>query len=406
MLSFQEVYNIATSLPPKDLQIQELSIYDAHHKILAQDVYAVRALPPFDHSAMDGFGFNFKDFEKNKELKVGGSILAGEDAAKLAYTSEALRIMTGAMIPEFIDTIIPFEQAKFNPASGKLSFLKTLQKGSHIRKKGEEIKPHSLILPAGKRLSFGDLGLLASQGLARILVQEPLKIGVFSSGDELAAAGTQASAHQIFDCNTPAIYNALLSQGFKPGYLGRLRDDSSMLERISRAAGEHHVLITSGGASSGDADLFCQALQTLGAKILSYKVNVKPGKPLLIAELGGCSLFCLPGNPASALLNLLAIVIPSLHALSKAAHFHPIAQKCFLKEALHFQAARTHLILGILEGQNFLPFPIQPNAISPLSRCNAFAIFHEGIHQAEKHQSMLAIRLEYELCGEACFINF
>ena len=372
MLSFMQAFKTATNLNKPSLPKESIPIMHSYNKVVCTEILASRPLPAFSHSAMDGFGFNTKDYPNS--LKVVKSIYAGEDSSQLILQkNQAAKIMTGAMIPKDIDCIIPFEKANFDEKNALLHLSTPPKQGDNIRYEGEEIKPSSLIAKEGDLLDFGLIGLLAAQGFGKVDVYRDLKIALFSSGDELKQPGEIAKKHQIYDCNASSLFNA-----------------------------------TTGGASMGDKDLFGKILEKNNAQVFCKKINLKPGKPVLISQLNACYIFCLPGNPISALCVLLSLIIPAIYALKHSFRFYPSAIKTRLESPIKLSPGRTNIILGNLNTSGFTPYnngKINPNAISHIAQCNALAIFDENIQEVPKNADILVLRLDYSLCEESNFIN-
>lgn len=407
MFSFKQALECATNLTPLPLTQESTPLFDASYKILATDIFSTFPLPFFDHSAMDGFGIRFNDCKNT--IKVTDTLYAGQDNSTISIKeNEAVRIMTGAMMPDNIDCVIPFEQASFNEDTRTLTFPTEPKQGANIRHKGEELQAGSLIAKKGSLLDFGLIGLLATQGLATLPTYRSLKIALFSSGDEVKQAGEEILPHQIYDCNSPSLLNALRAHHFACDYLGVLRDDENLESRLLEAASQYDVILTSGGASRGDKDLFLQTLQKNRAEIFCEKINLKPGKPLLISKILSSYVFCLPGNPISAICLLLGLVIPALHALSHSTNVYPQAIKAKITQSITMGKNRAHILLGHLSPSGFTPYnhgKINPNAISQISLCNAFGIFDEGVQEIKENADVLVIPFAYQTCGEFHFIN-
>lgn len=407
MLSFMQAFKTATNLNKPSLPKESIPIMHSYNKVVCTEILASRPLPAFSHSAMDGFGFNTKDYPNS--LKVVKSIYAGEDSSQLILQkNQAVKIMTGAMIPPGIDCIIPFEKANFDEKNALLHLSTPPKQGDNIRYEGEEIKPLSLIAKEGDLLDFGLIGLLAAQGFGKVDVYRDLKIALFSSGDELKQPGEIAKKHQIYDCNASSLFNALKTHKIDCDYLGVLNDDDSLEERVLKSTKDYDVIITTGGASMGDKDLFGKILEKNNAQVFCKKVNLKPGKPVLISQLNTCYIFCLPGNPISALCVLLSLIIPAIYALKHSFRFYPSAIKTRLESPIKLSPGRTNIILGNLNTSGFTPYnngKINPNAISHVAQCNALAIFDENIQEVPKNADILVLRLDYSLCEESNFIN-
>lgn len=381
MLELQEAIKINYSLPPLPLKIIEKNIFDSQGYVLAQDYFIQRPLPLFDNSAMDGYAI----YSENQSLPLNCTrrILAGDDASNIALQpNEAIRIMTGAMIPKNANLVVPFEFATLQDQT--LTLHKTFQAWDNIRKQGEEKKQGDLIAKKGIKLDFGTIGLLASQGIDKVVVFEKPHIGVFSSGSEIKEPGENALPHQIYNINAPSIMAILKQYHQEATYLGVLNDDNSLEKELLQKSLEYPILITSGGASVGDADLLEKVLIKNNAEIFYHKINLKPGKPLMIAKLNQCYIFCLPGNPLSGIINLIALLISTIMRLSCNNAYHPIPQYAVLKEDLNLKGNRAHMLLGNLSQGVFTIYKngkYSPNAISTFNSCDHIAIFDSTTNQ-------------------------
>ncbi|CBG40576.1 molybdopterin molybdotransferase MoeA [Helicobacter mustelae] len=399
MLELQDAIKINFSLPRLALKSKICAIYKAQGRLLARDYFITRPLPLFDNSAMDGYAL--KSTEQGETLFCRRRIFAGDDASdRILEPKEAIAVMTGAMIPQGADVVVPIEQAVLE--GEKLTVPRPLAKNSNIRKKGEEKQAGALIAKRGERLDFGKIGLLASQGYAELEVRECCRIGVFSSGNEILEVGENARGHQIYNINAPSICALLENYDLQAQYLGILPDDFLRLEsRLLSAVEGHDILITSGGASVGDADFFEKILQKNHAEIFYHKLNIKPGKPLMVARLKNCYIFCLPGNPLSGILNLLALLVPTIFYLSGARTYYPKPIIATLKEDLYLKGKRAHMILGDLREGVFTPYQqgkYSPNAISTFGACNSLVLIDHTTEylQAGQKVGVLQYIMEFD----------
>ncbi|BEG58012.1 Molybdopterin biosynthesis protein MoeA [Helicobacter sp. NHP21005] len=376
LIAFSQALEIGLNLPQMDLEVQEVRLQEAHGRILAQDIYAKDPLPKATNSAMDGFGFRLEDL--GKTLPIAKTLYAGAPLDTLP-PSACVKIMTGALVPSGVDVIVPLEQMQeysHTHATAPLGF----KKGANIRYEGENFKAGDLLLKQGTRLKIGDIALLASQGCATLSVFRKLKVGVFSSGDEVVGLESMADQHQVYDTNGVVLVAMLQNLGFEATHLGHLQDDlQAQVTRLKNALA-YDVLISSAGVSVGDKDHFKEALAQMGAKIHYHGVNVKPGKPILCASVGGKLIFGMPGNPLSCVLTFLALVCPALLKQAGSAIQMPLIQ-AHLKSPLKLKGQRTHLVLGQLENGIFTPYKDNAygaGAIDALSHSNAMAYSNGG----------------------------
>jgi len=233
----------------------------------------------------------------------------------------AVRVLTGAALPEGVDTVILQEDVTLG--DGRIAFRGGLKRGANTRRAGEDVKAGDVVLEAGRVLTPADLALCAAVGLADLPVRERLRVAVLSTGDELVEAGGPARAGQIFDANRPMLGALLTQMGYAPVDLGRIADDRAALrDALDRGAREADVILTSGGASAGDEDHVSALLNEAGALAL-WRIAIKPGRPLALGVWRGVPLFGLPGNPVAALVCTLVFARPAMAVLSGAGWFEP-----------------------------------------------------------------------------------
>lgn len=280
-------------------------------RVLASDVIAKRSNPPQANSAVDGYGFAGGVSEGAHVMPLqAGRAAAGVPFDGAVTSGMALRILTGAMIPDGVETVILEEDVSLE--NGKIAFRGPLKKGANTRNAGEDVKAGDIALKAGRRLTPADLALLAAVGHGEVEVFAPLKVGVLSTGDELVEAGQPAAKGQIFDANRPMLLAMLEQFGFVAIDMGRIPDDRKALQAaFDQAANVADVILTSGGASAGDEDHVSALLQEAGA-LQEWRIAIKPGRPLALAMWNGTPVFGLPGNPVAAMVCTLVFARPAM----------------------------------------------------------------------------------------------
>lgn len=302
---------------------ERVALGAAAGRVLAQEVVAQRANPPQANTAVDGYGFAFDSLGPGDQVLP---LVAGRSAAGFPYPGavprgHAVRVLTGAALPEGVDTVILQEDVTLG--DGRIAFRGGLKRGANTRRAGEDVKAGDVVLEAGRVLTPADLALCAAVGLADLPVRERLRVAVLSTGDELVEAGGPARAGQIFDANRPMLGALLTQMGYAPVDLGRIADDRAALrDALDRGAREADVILTSGGASAGDEDHVSALLNEAGALAL-WRIAIKPGRPLALGVWRGVPLFGLPGNPVAALVCTLVFARPAMAVLSGAGWFEP-----------------------------------------------------------------------------------
>ena len=299
-------------------------------RVLAEDIRARRSNPPHANAAVDGYGFAHAALDGSGPYELPllqGRAAAGQPLEGAVPTGSAVRILTGAILPEGVDTVVLEEDCACDGA--RVAFDGPIKAGANSRRAGEDVKAGAPALPRGRRLTPADLALLSALGVGRVQVLRPLRVGVLSTGDELLSdPGAQAAPHQIFDANRPMLLEVARRWGHAPVDLGHAPDRASEIAaRLDRGAAETDVIVTSGGASAGDEDHVSKLLRER-ADLSSWRIALKPGRPLALALWPGAGgqrvpVIGLPGNPVAALVCTLIFGRPALSQLSGAGWLEP-----------------------------------------------------------------------------------
>lgn len=295
-------------------EIEEVPTPDAEGRVLAKDLLVNYPAPQFDNSAMDGYAVN--DVNR-QEWKVIGMISAGDPSAQYTLQpGEAVRIFTGAGIPNNCDTVI--QQELVERDEDVIRIEEPFAADKNIRRQGEELQKDALLLNANRIISPAAIGLLASQGYATVPCFKKLKVTVFSTGDELTPLGKALEINQIYDSNRPMLLSLLRRFKFLEVSSGGAIEDNldTLKTHINNAVESEDVLVFSGGASVGEKDYLKQALDDLG-EIEHWKMAIKPGKPFGWGNVGDkTKVFLLPGNPVASFATSLLLAIPAMKRLA------------------------------------------------------------------------------------------
>lgn len=301
----------------KPLPSEKCSLKGLIGRVLAQDITALFDIPPRDNSAMDGFAIIASDVAMASEhnpvpLQVIEDVPAGRVATNSLKPGQAIRIMTGARIPEGADAVVPVEMTEKGIHNIEIRILDAVKCGANIRKQGEDVMSGKLLIAKGTRLRPQEVGLIASLGLTEIMVSKQPVVGIISSGNELAEPGQSLKPGQIYDANRFSIAGQAKEAGASVKDYGIVPDDLDSIKGIlDKASQECDVIITSGGVSVGDYDLVKQALSGLGSMNF-WQVKQKPGKPLAFGHINGKPVVGLPGNPVSSMVVCDQYVRPLL----------------------------------------------------------------------------------------------
>ncbi len=293
---------------------------------LAEDLHARRSNPPAPNSAVDGYGFAGPAPEGVVEMPLApGRAAAGVPFEGSVKAGEAIRILTGAILPDGVDTVVLQEDCSV--AEGRVAFRGPLKHRANARKAGEDVEAGDLLLPAGRRLKPQDIALLAASGHETVPVFKPLRVGVLSSGDEIVSPGAVAPEAmrpgQIYDANRVMLLSQVAQWGFEAVDLGLAPDSRDGLRALLDAArGQVDAVLTSGGVSTGDEDHVSALLGSEG-RLETWRIAIKPGRPLALGLWGDLPVFGLPGNPVAALVCTLLFARPALEVLAGGAWFRP-----------------------------------------------------------------------------------
>ncbi len=312
MISIQQALKIIEE-QQIDLSKREIALEDSYGFYLAEEIRSPFDLPSFDNSAMDGYVVS----GRCETYRIVGEIPAGKRAEVTLQKGEAMRIFTGAKVPQNATAVVM--QEKTRVANSVLHVEEAITKGQHIRERGNELSQGQTVFAPGHFISPASVGLIGSLGMNRVKVFGKPGIRIISTGDELVAPGHKKSAGQIFESNSYALKAVLKRFGFECRQNAHIKDDFSAIKTgIAEFLDHSDVLLISGGISVGDYDFVEQALEENGVTELFYKVFQKPGKPLYFGRKNNKFVFALPGNPASSLTCFYIHVLPLLQRLSGA----------------------------------------------------------------------------------------
>ncbi|HEH9439256.1 TPA: molybdopterin molybdotransferase MoeA [Aeromonas sobria] len=356
---------------------EQLPLPEALGRVLASDIASPLAVPPFDNSAMDGYAVRLADLATGTPLIMAGKAFAGQPYQGEWPAGHCVRIMTGAPVPAGTDAVVMQEETQAD--GDRITFLCKPIVGQNIRLAGSDIDKGACVLPAGTRLTPREMPLLASLGVATVAVRRPLKVAIFSTGDELKPVGTPLAHGDIYDSNRYGVRAMLVRMGCDCLDLGIIPDDPAQLRAaFIRADKEADVLITTGGVSVGEADFTKQLLDELG-EIGFWKLAIKPGKPFAFGRLPRAWFFGLPGNPVSAMVTFDQLVQPALAKLAGQQFVRPLQLQAIAAEPLKKSPGRLDFQRGMLsQGPNGLEVHStgsQDSAVfSSLSRANCYIV--------------------------------
>ncbi|MGJ8517300.1 molybdopterin molybdotransferase MoeA [Carnimonas bestiolae] len=329
------------ALPPATQRVA-LAQAQAVGRCLASDIKAPLDIPEADISAMDGVAFTAQQAGTKQPLRIVGKSLAGHPCKTPVATGEAVEIATGAWLPEGCDSVMPIEACRFDHQQVWLEQLP--QVGRNVRRRAEVVARGAVVISAGERLDFRHIAMLAALGIEQVEVTRPLRIALFSSGDELSGSSASGSQQARFDANSPMLAALLQCWGVEVSVCGVLEDSpAAIAERLDAAAQHADMLITSGGISRGPHDYVRDVLAEHG--IVPQRMAHKPGQALAFGRWQQVPLIALPGNPLAALGCCVQLVRPALTHLSGTADPMPTLAAT-LAAPVSGRAGRSELLLA------------------------------------------------------------
>lgn len=379
-LSFDEALRRVTEAVTPVAGFEQLALRAALDRVLYEDVVSPLNVPGHANSAMDGYALRADDVpgEGERELTVIATVFAGHPFAGEVGAGQAVRIMTGAMLPAGADTVVKQEQTRVQ--DGNVIIGAGHKRGANVRHPGEDIRLGEVVLARGRRLTPADLGLLASLGIPEVKVFRRPRVSFFSTGDELRSLGETLDEGQIYDSNRYTLHAMLARLGVELIDMGVVPDDRDAIrEAFGTGADCADVLITSGGVSVGEADFVKETLQTLG-QVNFWKLAMKPGKPLAFGHLGDALFFGLPGNPVSVMATFYQVVQPSLRRLAGEIGGERLRLRVPCAEPLKKAPGRLDFQRGILERDGSGQLVVHSaglqgsHVLSGMSRANCFIV--------------------------------
>jgi molybdopterin molybdotransferase len=358
MISFREAQElIAHHCQP--LSSETVPIFEAHHRVLAEDVVAECSLPPFDNSSMDGFAFRSSDTQGYAadglvRLRLAGEVSAGTVQHDPVAPGTAVRVMTGAPLPPGADTIL--EQELVQVVNGSIRFSGPVLAGRNIRRVGDDIQRGEAILKRGERLCAAHLGVLASIGRKELRVVRRPTVAIVTTGNELVEIDEPLRPGKIRNSNLYSLWGLVKEQGAQPILLPTTSDDERALTEVLTIGLQSDVLLTSGGVSVGKYDLVLKALEKMGVEIVFWKVNIKPGMPVAFGisrqRERTTRVFALPGNPVSTMVTFFQFARPALTRLEGEEIKKFLTLRAILDQDIEKKDAKRHFSRGVARNEN------------------------------------------------------
>ncbi len=364
-----------------------VDLQNSQGRFLSEDLKSNVNLPPFNNSAVDGFALLKKDLNKKKIFYCDRRIAAGDKKNIKVKPGEAVRVFTGAKMPSNSSTVVMQENTLINKSIIKI--LKVPRFGENYRFKGEDIKKNQKILSKGSKLNPKNINLIAASGIRKVKVFKKIKIGFFTSGNELRKPTNNLKNSEINNSNFFAL-NSLLDQQFiSKKYFGNLKDNlKTVKNNLLRASKNNNIIITAGGASVGDEDHLINALSNLG-NIFFWKAAIKPGRPIAVGKINNCYVICLPGNPVSVQLLYAMLINPLVEKLSGGNFKLPKSNKIVADFSMKKKTQRMEWLRIIKKSTNnqniALKYPKQGSGmISSVSYSDGIIEINEDVSEIKK----------------------
>ena len=339
------------------LGCEKVGLLDALGRVLGEDIIAPRANPPWDNSAMDGFAVRWADIHsehaisKIPELKIVEDVAAGAVATKSVGPGEAIRIMTGAPMPAGADTVVRVEYTEPSETTVRI-MMPEYGQGANIRPKGDDVQEGDCIIVKGTQLRSGEIGMLAILAKSFVLVHQRPRVGILSTGDELADLDESFDENKIVNSNSYGIAAGVQEAGGIPVLLGIAKDNPDSLKEKIHQGLTCDILVLSGGVSMGDYDFTKPVFAELGADMNFWKLAIRPGQPVAFGKIQGKLAFGLPGNPVSSMVTFDQLVRPAMMKLGGHATWERPVVKAVFQEKFSKQTDRRHFLRGVLAYEN------------------------------------------------------
>ncbi|KLV09440.1 bifunctional molybdopterin-guanine dinucleotide biosynthesis adaptor protein MobB/molybdopterin molybdotransferase MoeA [Photobacterium ganghwense] len=341
----QGIEQILSQLSAPQEQVS-VALEQALGQIVAQDILSPVNVPQHTNSAMDGYAIRGDDLDRD-HYQVIGQVMAGHCFDQPLEPGQAVRIMTGAPVPQHADTVIMREQA--SQTGDIVTFNRTMgaiRQGQNVRQAGEDLALGQVAVAAGTKITAPELGMIASLGLDTVSIRPPLKVAIFSTGDEVQAPGEAQKPNCIYDSNRYTLTAMLTKAGCEVIDMGIIEDsEETLTSTLLQAAEQADMILSSGGVSVGDADYIKTVLSQLGA-INFWRINMRPGRPLAFGQIQGIPFFGLPGNPVAVMVTFLQFVEPALRKMQGMTDWQPTVFNAIAEQPLRSRPGRTEYSRG------------------------------------------------------------
>ncbi|MBI4842902.1 MAG: molybdopterin molybdotransferase MoeA [Nitrospirae bacterium] len=374
------------------LGTEDVHILDLPGRVLAEDIYSRCDIPSFDYSAMDGYAVRSSDIkgasgDNGIRLEVAGEFRAGGDISAKVSEGRAVRIMTGAPIPQGADAVVMVENTK--AAGGIVEVFEEVERGENIRLAGEDIRNGDLVLGNGIILNSAHIGILASMGLSSARVSKMPRVAILATGDEVIAIEDEINPGKVRNSNAYSLYVQVKESGGIPVNKGVARDSRESLRDALKSCLDCDIIVASGGVSMGEYDYVKDVMKELGMDEKFWKVAMRPGKPNLFGTIAGKPFFGLPGNPVSTMIGFEVFVRPAMMKMTGCRVGERKEVEALLEEDIKTKKGLRFFIRARTRWNNggYVTKTTGPQGsgmLSSMVKANSLIIVHEDIDTVKK----------------------
>jgi len=383
--------SIAKNIPVLDSEIIPLEF--SVGRITSQTYIATFDLPRFNNSAMDGYVVKVSD--AGTSIRCTETIYAGDNPQMVLQKNHAIKIMTGAPIPKGGEAIVPIENVTVE--NDLITLPQDIQNNHFIRMAGEDIKKGNTYLSKGDCINAYTVASLASQGVTHIHVYRNIKVAIFGTGDELRPHFEKIESHQLYNSNSPMFLTRSKELGCEVRFIRTSADTIEALESSIHSTLDADIIITSGGVSVGDKDFTKEAFTNLGMQVLIDTIDIKPGRPTIIGNIGRTIIVNLPGNPLASMVNYELFVRAILRKMSGRSDYHHATIKSKMKNDFAVRGGKYAVILGKFDGSSFEPIkPQMPGMVSPMQKADGLVLITPETKILKMGQDIKMIPIRWE----------
>ncbi|MBA1421560.1 MAG: molybdopterin molybdotransferase MoeA [Epsilonproteobacteria bacterium] len=385
---------IANNIPLVDKEI--IPIEMSVGRVVTEDYIASFDLPRFNNSAMDGYAVKVVDADKT--VSCSEVIYAGDNPSMTLQEGTAIKIMTGAPIPQGCEAIVPIENVTVENDTVQLP--SDIKMNNFIRMAGEDIKKDTVFLPKGEVINAYTIASLASQGMTHVTVSRIIKVAIFGTGDELRPHFEKIEPHQLYNSNSPMFLTRSKALGCDVRFIRTSADTLEALESSIKSTLDADIIITSGGVSVGDKDFTKVAFTNLGMQVLIDKIDIKPGRPTIVGHIDNTVIVNLPGNPLASMVNYELFIRAIIRKMSgRTDHRHGTIHTV-MKSDFSVRGGKHAVVLGKFDGSSFEPIkPQMPGMVSPMQEADGLILITPEIKNLESGRKVTMIPIKWEFCS-------